>query len=111
MNYFFVIKVIISALIIAIVSEIAKRYTLLGGLIAAMPITTLLSIIWIYLENKDPVLISNFLTAVVFGTILSFSFFICAIILLKRGINFYIAMLISLFVLFIGAYVYQKTIK
>ncbi|MFA6988937.1 MAG: hypothetical protein WC197_02605 [Candidatus Gastranaerophilaceae bacterium] len=41
------------AVIIATVSEIAKKYTLLGGLIAAMPITTLLSITWIYLDKKD----------------------------------------------------------
>lgn len=108
MNLFFITKILISAIIIATVSEIAKKYTLLGGLIAAMPITTLLSMIWIYLDKKDPVLISNFLISVVYGTILSFSFFICAIFLLKRGINFYFTLTISLVVLCTGAYFYQK---
>lgn len=108
MNLFFIIKIIVSAFVIALVSEIAKRYTLLGGLIAAMPITTLLSIIWLYLDKKDTILISNFLIAVVGGTILSFLFFICAIFFLKKGMNFYFTLFISLTVLGIGAYFYQK---
>lgn len=108
MNIFFITKILISAFIIALVSEIAKRYTLLGGLIAAMPITTLLSMIWVYLDKKDTALISNFLISVVFGTILSFVFFICAIFLLKKGLNFYLTLFISLCVLGTSAYFYQK---
>lgn len=110
MNIFFLTKILISAFIIAFVSEIAKRYTLLGGLIAAMPITTLLSMIWIYFDKKDTALISNFLISVVFGTILSFLFFICAIFLLKKGVNFYLTLFVSLSVLGTGAYFYQKFI-
>ena len=108
MNTFFIIKLIISAFVIATVSEIAKRYTLLGGLIAAMPFTTLLSMIWIYMDKKDPSLISNFLISVVYGTILSFIFFISTIILLKKGINFYLTLFISLIILGTGAYFYRK---
>lgn len=111
MNIFFIVKILISAFIIAIVSEIAKRYTLLGGLIAAMPITTLLSIIWIYLDKKDTVLISNFLISVVCGTILSFLFFVCAIFFLKKGLNFYFTLFISLIVLGTRAYFYQKFVQ
>ena len=110
MSLFYITKILISAIIIATVSEIAKRYTLLGGLIAAMPITTLLSMIWIYLDNKDTSLISNFLTSVVYGTILSFTFFICAIFLLKKGMNFYLTLFISSAVLGTGAYFYQKLV-
>lgn len=110
MNLFFILKIFISAFIIAIVSEIAKRYTLLGGLIAAMPITTLLSMIWLYLDKKDTVLISNFLVSVAYGTILSFLFFICAIFFLKKGLNFYFTLCISLLVLGTGAYIYQKVV-
>lgn len=108
MNLFFIIKILTSALIIAFVSEIAKRYTLLGGLIAAMPITTLFSVFWLYFENKNTVLITNFLVSVVYGTILSFLFFIAAILLLKKGFNFYISIGISVVILGIGAYFYNR---
>lgn len=108
MNLFFVIKIIFSALIIAGISEIAKKSTAIGGLLAAMPITTLLSMLWIYYGNKDIHLISNFLLSVVIGTIISFVFFIAAIFFIKKGLNFYLTMLLSTAVLGVTIFVYQK---
>lgn len=108
MNVFFIIKIIVSACIIATVSEIAKKFPSIGGLIAAMPITTLLSMIWIYYENKDLNLISNFLQSVVIGTLISFIFFIVAIFLIKKGINFYLTVILSTVILGITVFVYQK---
>lgn len=98
----------ISAVVIASVSEIAKKYTSLGGLIAAMPITTLLTMFWLYFDKKDTVLITNFLYAVVQGVFVTFLFFIPCIILLKKGGNFYLSVFISLVILAIGAYIKQK---
>ena len=110
MNTFFIIKIIISAVVIALVSEIAKKYTSVGGLIAAMPITTLLTMFWLYFEKKDPLLISNFLYAVIQGVFITFLFFVPCIILLKKGINFYLCVVISLLILAIGVYIKQKYI-
>jgi len=108
MNVFFIIKIIVSACIIATVSEIAKKFPSVGGLIAAMPITTLLSIIWIYYENKDLNLISNFLLSVVAGTLISFIFFIAAIFFIKKGMNFYFTIILSTVILGISVFIYQK---
>lgn len=108
MSAIIIVKILTSACIIALVTEIAKKYTLLGGLIAAMPITTLLSMFWLYYEKKDIVLIQNFLVSVVGGTILSFIFFIAAIYLFKKGINFYTGVFISLVVLGIGVTIYRR---
>jgi hypothetical protein len=110
MNTFFVIKIIISAVVIAFVSEIAKKYTSVGGLIAAMPITTLLTMFWLYFEKKDSLLISNFLYAVIQGVFITFLFFIPCIILLKKGYNFYLSVFISLSILAMGIYLQQKYI-
>ena len=108
MTAFFVIKIIISALIIATVTEIAKRYTSVGGLIAAMPITTLLSIIWLYYEKTDLTLLSNFTSAVFWGIWPTLLFFISAMYLFKKGWNFYLVLLISFIFLGIGVYIHQK---
>lgn len=108
MNTFFIVKIIISACIIATVSEIAKKFPSAGGLIAAMPITTLLSMLWIYYENKDINLISDFLTSVVIGTIISFIFFIAAILFIKKGFNFYLTIILSTIILGISVFLYQK---
>ena len=43
---FFIIKVVVSAIVIAIVTEVAKFSDKWGGLIAALPTTTFLILIW-----------------------------------------------------------------
>ena len=45
---FLLIKIIVTAGLIVLISEIAKANDKLGGLIAAMPIMTLLVILWMY---------------------------------------------------------------
>ncbi len=42
---FTVVKVIISAIIIGVITEISRRYPQQGGVIAALPIVSLLSIL------------------------------------------------------------------
>ena len=47
------LKVLITSVIIVLVSEIAKINDRLGGLIAAMPLTTFLILFWMYYENAS----------------------------------------------------------
>lgn len=108
MTVFFVVKILISATIIAIVSEVARKYTSLGGLIAAMPLTTLLSLCWLYYEKKDLNLLSDFSKAVFWGVFPTLLFFIPAIYLFKKGYNFYLVMTISFLCFLVGAYIHQK---
>lgn len=108
---FFATKVLISAVIIALVTEIAKKHVSLGGLVAAMPITTLLSICWLYYEKKDLVLLSDFSKSVFWGVFPTLMFFIPAIFLFKKGWNFYLVMSISFIFLGIGAYFHQKLLQ
>ena len=48
---FIFIKILVTSLIIVIVSEIAKLNGRIGGLVAAMPLTTFLILFWMYYEN------------------------------------------------------------
>ena len=48
MIFHYFIKVFISSGIIVLVSEIAKRDNLLGGLVASIPLLSVLSMIWLY---------------------------------------------------------------
>ena len=50
---YIILKVIITACLIALISEIAKVNDRLGGLIAAMPILTFLVIMWMYYEGNS----------------------------------------------------------
>jgi len=99
---FFVVKVTVSALIIAGVSELAKRMPSLGGLIAAMPLTTLLALIWLYAETGDYQLAHDFTRSVLFAIVPTIFFFITALYLFKRGTSFMTILIVS-FVIFLGA--------
>ena len=52
-------KYALTAGMVILISEVAKRSDRLGGLIAALPIVTILVLIWMKLENQDPQKISN----------------------------------------------------
>lgn len=52
-------KYAITALLVVAISEIAKRSDRLGGLIAALPMVTVLTLIWLYLERQPTEKIGN----------------------------------------------------
>lgn len=52
-------KYFITAAVVVLVSELAKRSDKLGGLIAALPLVTVLTLIWLYIENQPPAKIAN----------------------------------------------------
>ena len=59
----FIIKVLISALLIGAISEIAKRNPTMGALVASLPLVSILAVIWLWRETQDPVLIASHLTS------------------------------------------------
>ena len=48
---FYITKVLFTSIIIVSVTEIAKRSDKFGGLLAALPLTTMLIIFWMYFEG------------------------------------------------------------
>ncbi|EJW20573.1 hypothetical protein IMCC14465_16980 [alpha proteobacterium IMCC14465] len=50
---FIILKVFLTAGIIVLITEIAKRSDKFGGLIAAMPLITIFAILWMYFEGVD----------------------------------------------------------
>ncbi len=104
---FFLVKTLVSALIIACVSELAKRLPSLGGLIAAMPLTTLLALIWLYTDTGDYDLARTFTRSVLFGIVPTVFFFITALALFKKGVPFALVLVLSFVVFLAAAVVHQ----
>ena len=52
-------KYLLTAAVVVFVSELAKRSDKLGGLVAALPLVTLLALIWLHLENQPETKIAN----------------------------------------------------
>jgi len=56
---YLLIKYLITAAVVVLVSEFAKASDKLGGVIAALPLVTVLTLIWLYLEKQPMSKISN----------------------------------------------------
>lgn len=54
-----IIKYLLTSLVVVGVSEFAKRSDRLGGLIAALPLVTLLALVWLYLDKQPEQKIAN----------------------------------------------------
>jgi hypothetical protein len=52
-------KYFLTAAVVVLVSELAKRSDKLGGLVAALPLITILTLVWLYLENQPTEKIAN----------------------------------------------------
>jgi len=56
---YLILKYLVTAGVVVLVSEFAKRSDKLGGLIAALPIVTVLTLIWLYIEQQPASKIAN----------------------------------------------------
>ncbi len=54
-----VAKYLLTAAVVVLVSEFARRSDKLGGLFAALPLVTVLTLIWLYVENQPEQKIAN----------------------------------------------------
>ncbi len=88
----FALRVVISALLIALVSELAKRNPLLGALFAPVPLVSVLAMIWLYLETRDVDRISVFAQDVFWSVLPSLVTFLLLLVLLRAGVAFFPAL-------------------
>ena len=96
MTFHYFIKVFISSAIIVLVSEIAKRDNLLGGLVASVPIVSVLSMIWLYIDTNDIDKVKALANGILWMIFPSMSLFIVLLILINCGIKFYLSLTISI---------------
>ena len=52
-------KYFLTAAVVVLVSELAKRSDKLGAFVAALPLVTVLTLIWLYIENQPQEKIAN----------------------------------------------------
>jgi len=56
---YLIFKYLVTAGLVVLVSEFAKRSDKLGGLVAALPLVTVLTLIWLYVEQQPSSKIAN----------------------------------------------------
>ncbi|MFP8965022.1 DUF3147 family protein [Pokkaliibacter sp. CJK22405] len=54
-----IVKYLITALMVVVISELAKRSDRLGALVASLPLVTVLTLVWLYIEQQPAAKIAN----------------------------------------------------
>ena len=93
---YLILKLIISSGIITLVSEISKKSSLIGGIIASIPLISVLSIIWLYIDSKDIEKIKNLSSSIFWMVIPSLILFISLPMLINIGFNFWFSLIIAI---------------
>ena len=104
----FVIKLLISVGIIVFCTQIGRKLPTLAGLIAVMPLTGLIVLVWLYMDNPGNFnLITDYSKSALWGIIPSILFFLVAFICLRKQLPFWIVLSAGFAVWLITAVVHQ----
>ena len=101
--FYYAVKVVVSALLIVSIAEISKRSSLAGAILASVPLVSVIAMVWLYIDTRDPVRVSALANGIFWLVLPSLALFITLPLLLKQGHNFYLSMGISIAVT-IGCY-------
>ena len=93
---YYATKLIITALLIVLISEIAKRNSLAGALLAAIPLVSILAMTWMYIDTNNSNSAVEFSNRIIWLIAPSMTLFIAFPVLIKKGMGFYPSMLISI---------------
>jgi uncharacterized membrane protein len=103
-----ILKVLISAIIIVVISELAKKNALIAGLTASLPLVSIFAMIWLYRDEADLTKVTDLSKSVFWMVIPSLLFFVLFPVLVKYGMKFYAAMATSCGITAVVYYFYVK---
>ena len=89
----FAIKAVLSGMIVATVSTIAKRYPGFGALIASLPLVSVLGMVWLWHDKPDPGNMAAHAQATFWFVLPSLPMFLMMPAMLRAGIPFWITLL------------------
>lgn len=50
---YYIFKIVITTILIVVISEISKRSSLMGSVLASIPLVSVLAMVWLYVDTKD----------------------------------------------------------
>ncbi len=86
---YLLIKAAVSGIIVAAVSEVSKRYPGLGGLIASLPLVSVLGMMWLWRDTGDVERMASPAEGTFWFVLPSLPMFVVLSVLLRRGVPFW----------------------
>ncbi len=83
------IKAVLSGILIAAISEIAKRNPAAGALVASLPLVSILGMMWLWRDTADPVRMAAHAEATFWYVLPSLPMFLLIPALLRSGAPFW----------------------
>jgi hypothetical protein len=93
---YYLVKLLLSAGIIVVVSEVAKYNAGLGALIKSLPLISILAMIWLYVDTHDTARIAELSTGTFWLVLPTLPMFLVLPALLKSGMGFYPSLAVSM---------------
>jgi hypothetical protein len=91
---YLLLKALLSGLIIAAASELARRSSLLGAVLISLPLTSILTMLWLYRDTRDESEVAALSWSILWVVVPSLLFFV-VLPLALRGTSFWPALLLA----------------
>ena len=108
--HYLLIKYLVTAGVVVLVSELARRSDRIGALVAALPLVTLLTLIWLHLEHQPVAKLGNHAWYTFWYVIPTLPMFLLFPYLLQR-MNFWPALAICVVFTFLLFALYALTLR
>lgn len=91
--FLFILKAILSGVLVATISTVAKRYPGWGGLIASLPLVSVMAMLWLYGETRDTERVAALSTGAFWFFLPSIPMFLLIPAMLRSGWSFGLTMI------------------
>lgn len=92
---YYALKVLVSAILIVAISELAKRSSVLGALLASLPVTSLLAFLWLYRETHSIEKVAALSTGIFWLVLPSLLLFVLLPWFLRLGWGFWLSLALA----------------
>ena len=93
--WYLIVKAALSGVLIALISEVAKRYPGFGGMIASLPLVSVLGMIWLWRDKPDAANMAAHAEATFWFVLPSLPMFLVIPVLLRHGLSFWAALAVG----------------
>ena len=100
-----IVKILISAILIALISEVSKRSTFFGALLASIPLVSVMAMIWLYIDTNDSLQVVQLSKSIFWLVIPSLVLFITFPFFIRLQLSFYTALSASLIAMVITYFI------
>ena len=89
---YLVLKALLSGVIVAAASELARRSSLLSAVLISLPLTSILAMLWLYRDTRDANEVVDLSWSILWVILPSLVFFVVLPLALRGGVGFWPAL-------------------